>query len=247
MLGIKGMPPKYLELDQKEDSPRLRLLTPGMPALSELPNGVPQWASQAVESLLISLRARDAYTYGHSRRVGRLAGLLAKEAGLDEYQQKVCEYSGLLHDIGKIGIPDDILLKPGRLTTAEIKIIKEHPIKSEEVIQKLCDLQFFESILPGLRSHHERPDGQGYPDNLKGNQVPFLARLVSVVDTYDAITTSRTYKEGLSDEFAYRELAQCAGPQFDEKFVELFLRAHPLWSSPEEEISEKFVAEKFAA
>src|SRR5688500_14561366 len=125
---------------------------------------IPDWAHWVARSLLQALKERDPYTYGHCRRVARNARLLAQAAGLDEYQQKVIETASMFHDLGKIGIPDSILLKPGRLTTEEAMIMREHPIKSAEIVTPLSRVPFFRNCLPGIRHHHERMDGRGYPD-----------------------------------------------------------------------------------
>jgi HD-GYP domain-containing protein (c-di-GMP phosphodiesterase class II) len=206
---------------------------------------IPDWAQLVTLSLLESLRLRDPYTYGHCRRVGRNSRLLAKAAGLSEWEQKKVEHAALFHDLGKIGIPDRILMKPGKLSDDEITIIKEHPIKSVEIIQPLARLPFFEAMIPGILHHHERIDGCGYPYGLSGDDIPLIARIVLIADTYDAMTTTRPYRKGMGDEFAYKELKKFAGRQFDEKLVKIFLEAHPTWGKLEEELSEEFISAHF--
>ncbi len=208
-------------------------------------NDIPDWAEKVMLSLLAALKERDPYTYGHCRRVARNARMLAKSAGMNEYEQKVVEYSSIFHDLGKIAIPDSILLKPGRLTAEEQAVIRVHPIKSAEILQPLSLIPFFKDILPGVRHHHERLDGKGYPDRLTGDDIPVTARVILIADTFDAMTTTRPYRKGLTDEFAYRELKQFAGRQFDEQLVKTFCQAHPTWGKYEEEITEEFVSLNF--
>jgi HD-GYP domain-containing protein (c-di-GMP phosphodiesterase class II) len=191
------------------------------------------------------LKERDPYTYGHCRRVARNARLLAKAAGLNEYEQKVIEYSSMFHDLGKVGIPDSILLKPGRLTDHEEAIMRAHPIKSAEIIQPLSQVNFFRNTMPGILHHHERMDGLGYPDGVKGENIPLTARIILIADTFDAMTTTRPYRKGLANEIAYKELKTFAGRQFDAHLVEVFLKAHPGFGRLEEEITEEFVAAHF--
>lgn len=206
---------------------------------------IPDWAMAVANSLLQALKERDPYTYGHCRRVARNARLLARDAGLSEYEQKIVEYSSLFHDLGKMGIPDAILLKPGRLTPQEEAIMRAHPVKSAEIIQPLSQIPFFRASLPGVRHHHERMDGEGYPDRIKGSAIPLTARIILIADTFDAMTTTRPYRKGLAHEIAYKELKQFSGRQFDPQLVQVFLKAHPTWGSYEEEITEEFVSSHF--
>ena len=210
----------------------------------ETPN-IPSWAETISKALLQALKEKDPYTYGHCMRVGRNARLLAKAAGLNEYEQILIEYTGIFHDLGKIGIPDNILLKTSQLTLEEELIMQTHPVKSEEIIKPFEQISFFKKMLPGIRHHHERLDGAGYPDGNFGDQIPLSARIILVVDTFDAITTSRPYRKGQSAELAYRELKQFAGRQFDEDLVKIFLKAHPKWEKIEEEFSEEYIAARF--
>jgi HD-GYP domain-containing protein (c-di-GMP phosphodiesterase class II) len=198
---------------------------------------VPDWAHALARSLLEALRERDPYTHGHCLRVATLARLLARDAGLNEYEQRVVEFSSLFHDLGKMGIPDSVLLKPGRLTPEEAAVMREHPLKSVAILEPLAGVPFFAETLPGVRHHHERVDGAGYPFGISGDAIPLPARIVLIADTFDAITTTRPYREGTDAEFAYRELKLFAGRQFDRNLVEIFLKAHPSWGRPEEEVS----------
>jgi HD-GYP domain-containing protein (c-di-GMP phosphodiesterase class II) len=208
-------------------------------------NEIPNWAMDVSTTLLQALKERDPYTYGHCRRVARNARLLAQAAGLDEYQQRIIEFSSLFHDLGKIGIPDSILLKPGRLTESEEAIMRAHPIKSVEILKPLERVPFFRSTLPGVRHHHERIDGAGYPDGIQGENIPLTARILLIADTFDAMTTTRPYRKGLDFDFAYKELKQFSGRQFDPQLVQVFLKAHPKWGALETDITEEFVAANY--
>ncbi|MBC7692764.1 MAG: HD-GYP domain-containing protein [Methylotenera sp.] len=208
-------------------------------------DNIPDWAYSVTETLLQALKERDPYTYGHCRRVAHNAKLLAQAAGLNEYEQRVIEFSSMFHDLGKIGIPDSILLKPGKLTNEEQAVIRYHPIKSAEILAPLSQVPFFRATLPGVRHHHERMDGLGYPDGVFGENIPLSARIILISDTFDAMTSTRPYRKGLPIEHAYKELTQFAGRQFDPQLVKTFLEAHPKWASYEEEITETFVASNF--
>ncbi len=205
----------------------------------------PKWAITVARTLLQALRERDPYTYGHCRRVARNARLLAQAAGLNEFHLQLIEYSSLFHDLGKMGIPDSILLKPGRLTPQEEAIMRSHPVRSVEIVQPLAQVPFFRGTIPGIRHHHERMDGAGYPDGITGDTIPLTARIILIADTFDAMTTTRPYRRGLPFEIAYKELKTFAGRQFDPHLVQIFLKAHPRWSKHEKEITEEFVTANF--
>jgi putative two-component system response regulator len=145
-------------------------------------------------TLAIALEARDPYTRGHSTRVGDLSREFAEYIGLSSYDQDMIRKAGLLHDIGKIGLSETLLLKPARLTEEEHDIIKRHPIIGEEICRPLNSLQF---ILPAIRHHHERWDGRGFPDGLKGDEIPLYARILAIVDAFDAMLSERPYRKGL--------------------------------------------------
>lgn len=193
---------------------------------------IPDWAYEVSRSLMASLSVVDPVTHQHCLRVGEMARKLARDAGLNEYEQKVSEFAGLFHDIGKIGISQDIIAKPGKLEPKELDIMRNHPILSEEIIRPLAKTcEFFEQMIPAVRGHHERVDGEGYPDKLLGDRVPLLARVILVVDTYDAMSQTRAYRKGLPDEVIYAELKRCAGTQFDAQLVRIFLQAHKTWKN----------------
>jgi len=133
-------------------------------------------------------------------------------------------------------------LKPGKLTAEEREIIRAHPVKSVEILEPVSSVPFFGSTLPGIRHHHERIDGLGYPDGIRGDTIPLVARVILIADTYDAMTTTRPYRKGMTPEIAYKELQQFAGRQFDPQLVKIFNRAHPTWGEIDEEITEDFIA-----
>jgi len=196
---------------------------------------IPSWAYDATEALMQSLKVVDPGTYAHCLRVGEMSRKLARDAGLNEYEQKMAEFSGIFHDIGKLGIDPEIIGKPGKLDPREMDIMKSHPIMSEQIVRPLATNGFFREILPIIRGHHERVDGEGYPDKLIGDKIHVLSRVILIVDTYDAMSQTRAYRKGLPDDIVYAELKRCAGTQFDPQLVRTFLQAHKTWSVLETE------------
>lgn len=192
-------------------------------------NDVPTNVYDIAKALLQSLKIIDPLTFYHCCRVGEYSRRLARDAGLNDYEQKVAEFSGLFHDVGKIVIPQVVLHKPSKLDPDEFNLVKKHPEFSEQIVQVLSEDPFFKDLLAPVRGHHERVDGTGYPDGLSGDQIPLIARVILVVDTYDAMTQSRSYRKGLSADVAYAELGRFSGSQFDPQLVKVFLQAHPLW------------------
>ncbi|MCL6472537.1 MAG: diguanylate cyclase [Firmicutes bacterium] len=172
-----------------------------------------------VQSLAKAVDARDPYTRLHSKRVSDLATKLAKHIGLDEKTVNRIAIAGILHDVGKIGVPDNILNKPGRLTKDEMTIVKNHPLMSAQIIRSTS----LKDIIPAVKAHHERWDGAGYPQGLKGERIPIEARILAIADAYDAMTTDRPYRKGLTDIEALNEIARCAGTQFDPYLAAQFL------------------------
>jgi HD-GYP domain-containing protein (c-di-GMP phosphodiesterase class II) len=168
-----------------------------------------------------AIDARDPYTRGHSERVAAYSRLIAAEMGLSDEEVEQIYHAGLLHDVGKIGIRDNILLKDGRLTDEEFGVMKQHPVKSAEIIHPVKQLRH---ILPGLRHHHERYSSRGYPDGLHEEEIPLMARVIGVADTYDAMTSDRPYRRALPRRVALEELAKNRGSQFDPNCVNAFLR-----------------------
>ena len=176
---------------------------------------------QTVVALANAVDVRDAYTHDHSRRISILAQETGLELGMDDKQLEVLQWGSLLHDIGKIGIPDHILLKPGNLTEEEYEIIKEHPIVGASIIEPVKKLK---EVAPIIRAHQEHYDGNGYPYGLEGEDIPLAARVLTVVDSYIAMTDNRVYRKAYSHEYAVNELVSLAGMQFDPVVVEAFLK-----------------------
>jgi putative two-component system response regulator len=174
-----------------------------------------------LKSLALTIDARDPYTDGHCERLSRFAVALGTALGLSKEELSALDRGGYLHDIGKIGIPDAILLKPTRLTAEEFAMMKQHTIIGDRLCGELRSLRLVRQI---VRHHHEALDGSGYPDGLKGDQVPLLAQIVGVVDLYDAVTSSRPYRSALPREHAYAELrAECERGRRSRDLVERFI------------------------
>jgi len=186
-------------------------------------NDIPEWSVDVARQLLDLVKEKDPFTFHHCCRVGRGSRKLAKAMGLNEFEQAILEYSGLFHDIGKVRIPLEILVKPGRLNHGEIEIIKEHPTLSAQMIQHLDHVPFFRFMLPGIKYHHEKMEGDGYPNSLSGENIPLFARVIAVVDSFDAMTNARPYRNALPEEKAIKEMRDYAGRQFDPKLVKIFL------------------------
>ena len=170
-----------------------------------------------------AIEARDPYTKQHSSRVTRLSLAIAKAMNCTNEEQEILNVAGLLHDIGKIGIRDDILLKPGRLTNEEFDIIKQHPIIGADIMDNL-GLWHREKMI--VRYHHERFDGTGYPDRLKGSQIPLLARILSIADVYDAIASDRAYRQRMEESKILSIIYGGAGTQFDPEIIDVFRRMY---------------------
>ncbi len=162
-------------------------------------------AESVIVSLALTIEARDAYTDGHCQRLAAYATALGRALGLGEDDRSALTQGGFLHDIGKIGIPDAVLLKPGPLTPAEYELVKQHPVIGDRLCGQLRSLA---RVRPIVRHHHERLDGSGYPDGLRGDAVPLLAQIISIVDLFDAMTTTRPYKPARSAEVASSELVR---------------------------------------
>ncbi len=160
-------------------------------------------AESVILSLAMTVEARDAYTQGHCERLAHYACLLGEAVGCRDDQLKALRLGGYLHDVGKIAVPDSVLQKDGPLTSDERDVIKQHPLVGERLCGSLRSLAL---VRPIVRHHHERLDGQGYPDRLSGDEVPLLAQIVGVVDVYDALTTERPYRSALADDDAFDEL-----------------------------------------
>jgi len=178
---------------------------------------------QTTDSLADAIEKRDPYTGGHTQRVTQYSLAIAKYLQLNPLERKWLKITSVLHDIGKVGIEDQILKKPDRLSPDESEMIKRHCNIGVEIIKHIRQLR--ESI-PGVKYHHEQLDGKGYPNGLKGEEIPVLAKIIAVADTFDAMTTDRPYRIAMEREAAVKELEKCSGTQFDEKVVEAFIQAY---------------------
>ncbi|MCG6155746.1 HD-GYP domain-containing protein [Rubinisphaera margarita] len=174
-----------------------------------------------VRSLVNTIDTKDRYTWGHSDRVAQIARAVAKEHGLCNQECEKIYLAGLLHDIGKIGVRDEVLQKPGGLTADEFEEIKQHPVFGFEILKHLSQLKH---VLPGVLHHHESWDGQGYPHQLRDYEIPLAARILAVADAYDAMTSDRPYRKGMPAENAERILREGAGSQWDVDIIEAFFR-----------------------
>jgi putative nucleotidyltransferase with HDIG domain len=189
---------------------------------------------EAVESLNATVDAKDPYTAGHSARVQRIALTVARELGVPGERLDAVRFGGLFHDIGKIGVPDHILTKPGTLDPEEYDAIKRHPADGAEIVSHFSRLR---EAVPLIRHHHERWDGNGYPDQLAGTEIPTEAYLVGLADAWDAMTTDRPYRPALTVEEAATEVRRCRGTQFSPAVVDAFfaaLRRQPAIFEPDE-------------
>ena len=173
-----------------------------------------------VQTLRYTVEAKDTYTRGHSDRVAEYSVLIGEKVGLSEEEIKLLKIGGLFHDIGKIGIPDRILLKTEKLTDEEYSEIKNHPSIGAHILGAAA---IFKEIIPIVKHHHEKFDGRGYPSGLKGEEIPYLARIAAIADTFDAMTSRRSYRDALDLQIVKDEIKRCSGTQFDPKLAEVFL------------------------
>ena len=174
-----------------------------------------------VQTLAAAIDAKDTYTNGHSDRVAAYSREIAKRLGYDAAHQDEIYMMGLLHDVGKIGVPDEIINKTDRLTDEEFEKIKEHPVVGDRILKKIREMP---KLSYGARWHHERVDGRGYPDGLKGNDIPEEARIIAVADAYDAMTSNRSYRKGMSQERVREELEKGKDSQFDRRIADVMLQ-----------------------
>ena len=173
-----------------------------------------------LEAFTETIEQKDPYTKGHCSRVRTISLAIARALNFSEEALHTLEGGSLLHDIGKIGIPEEVLNKPSKLSKSEYELIKEHPVAGERIVKHI---DLFQAYRPIIRSHHERMDGKGYPDGLKGDQIPLDVRIVTLADAFDAMTTSRAYRSALPTEIAVEELKLFSGTQFDPELVNLFI------------------------
>ena len=201
---------KLLDVVVKERTRELQIAYESLKAASR----------QALLGLAEAIEAKDPYTKGHCGRTAVFATALGREARLDENDMEVLEFGAFLHDIGKIGVKDAVLLKPGALDDDEWKHMKIHPVVGYQIA---VQLDMLKPMIACIRNHHERWDGSGYPDKLKGPDIPLLARIVCLADAYDAMATDRPYKKAIPMDECKKILRRQAGPQFDPDLVELFI------------------------
>ncbi len=178
-----------------------------------------------VRAIAATIDAKDGYTHRHSERVATLAGNLAAELGLDGAAQQTAEFAALLHDVGKIAVPDSILNKPTSLTPDEFEAMKKHPLHGVEILSNIQSPSVT-AVLPGVQYHHEHWDGTGYPEGLSGEAIPLLGRLLAVADFFDAITSTRAYRPAVASEDALVMMQERAGTHFDPRVIEALLRLH---------------------
>ena len=191
-----------------------------------------------IQTLRYTVEAKDPYTRGHSDRVSEYSVLIGEKMGLPEENIKTLRVGGLFHDIGKIGIPDSILLKTDKLSDDEYSEIKNHPSIGAHI---LGAASIFKNIIPIVKHHHERFDGRGYPSGLKGDEIPFLARIAAVADTFDAMTSKRSYRNALDLQFVKEEIQRCKGTQFDPQIADVFLDILDNNFEKIKEIQEKYI------
>ncbi len=178
-------------------------------------------AMQFIISISHAVDAKDQYTNEHSMRVAEYCKLMAQELGWDEEMQNSIYIASLIHDIGKIGVPDAVLNKPGKLSDDEFKVIKEHPEIGYGILK---DFDAIDRAMEGILYHHERYDGKGYPANLKGEEIPLYGRIIAVADAFDAMNSNRVYRHAMSKEQIVEQLQKGSGSQFDPQFAEVMLR-----------------------
>jgi len=205
--------------------------------LKETYDRLEQSYMESIETLRLTVDAKDEYTRGHSDRVSEYSVLIGKKLGLLESDIKTLKIGGLFHDIGKIGVPDSILLKPGKLTDDEYSEIKNHPSIGAHI---LSSASIFSNLIPIVKHHHEKYDGHGYPSRLAGNDIPYFARIAAIADSFDAMTSRRTYRDSLPISTVIEEFERCKGTQFDPELADLFLDILQNHFDEIKEIQEKY-------
>lgn len=172
-----------------------------------------------LHALTSSIDAKDSYTHGHSERVALMSRMLAEAAGLDDHTVDRIYIAGLVHDVGKIGVPETVLCKPGALTEQEFELIKMHPQIGARILE---DIKQMQDLIPGVMHHHERWDGRGYPNGLAGERIPLFGRVIGLADAFDAMSSNRTYRRSMQPQQVMEEIQRCAGTQFDPKLAQIF-------------------------
>jgi HD-GYP domain-containing protein (c-di-GMP phosphodiesterase class II) len=190
--------------------------------------------TDVIVALVEAVEAKDPYTRGHTQRVAELSVLIGQNLGLSPDQLRTLNQAAMLHDIGKISVPDSILNKPGKLTDAEFSIVKEHPVRGYRIIQNVRSLQ---PEFAGVLYHHERLDGSGYPDQLRGNAIPLDARIIAVADVFDALTSARPYRGPMTVDLAFEILDGEAGTKLDIECVSALRRLLPVWAAQAQLVS----------
>ncbi len=188
---------------------------------AQLYENVQNTFKDTVKSFAYAIETKDKYTHGHSEKVALFTELICHAMELPDEDIERIKLAAQLHDIGKIGINEEVLNKPGKLTIEEYEIIKGHPLMGTRILQPL---HFLKDIIPIIHHHHEKYDGTGYPDGIKGADIPLGSRIISVGDTYEAMTSDRPYRKGLSHAVTVTELVRCAGTQFDPGIVKIFIK-----------------------
>jgi putative nucleotidyltransferase with HDIG domain len=187
---------------------------------AELYKNLKEVLLNVIKTLVYSIEAKDSYTRGHSERVSTLALMIAGTMDLSPGEKEALNWAAMLHDIGKIGVPEKILNKAGKLNPEEFSYIKDHPEKGYAILKPIEQLH---ESLSAIRHHHERYDGTGYPSGLKGQEIPLYARMIAIADTYDAMTSRRSYRKNISHEDAIAEIVSVKGKQLDPELVEIFI------------------------
>lgn len=244
-LDIQGYCEKSAQFDQL-----LLLIESGIKAISQMNliknintelkdtyQKLEQSYMESIQTLRYTVEAKDVYTRGHSDRVSEYAVLIGKALNLSNEDIKDLQIGGLFHDIGKIGVPDSILLKTDKLTDDEYSEIKNHPTIGAHI---LSTATIFKDLIPIVKHHHERYDGNGYPSKLKGEDIPYLARITAIADTFDAMTSRRTYRDALSLDIVKSEFERCKGTQFDPAIADVFLDILNHHYDEVEKIQEKY-------
>ena len=192
---------------------------------------------ESIQTLRYTVEAKDMYTRGHSDRVSEYSNLIGNRLGLNDSDIKLLQIGGLFHDIGKIGVPDSILLKEARLTDDEYSQIKNHPSIGAHI---LSNATIFTDIIPIVKHHHEKFDGTGYPGRLRGEDIPYLARIAAIADTFDAMTSIRPYRKALPIDIVKEEFKKYSGTQFDPDIAKAFLAVLETDYEKIKEIQEKY-------
>lgn len=220
-IALRGLEERNIAL-QKQNIMLAKRIEESTRNLTQLYEDLRDTYMHTIKALAQAIDARDHYTHSHSKNVSRYANIMASEMGLDTDKVEEITDACQLHDLGKIGIHDYVLTKPGKLTPEEFEEVKLHALKGAQILEPLT---FLEGVIKIVRQHHERYDGTGYPDGLKGDQIDIGARIMAVADSYDSMTSARPYRtKALPKEEAVEEIKKCSGTQFDPNVVRVFLK-----------------------